>query len=157
MTDQADQAALARKHLDRQFTALDPVLLAPRPPRGWVRAIRDALGMTVRQLGARMGKSHSTVGAVEQGEVAGTVTLAGLRKAAEALDCTLHYVLVPNKPLAALVHDRARTLAEAQLSRVHHTMRLEDQAVSGADLAAELDRLTDDYAKRGGRRLWDQP
>ena len=157
MIDQADQAALARKHLDRQFAALDPVLLAPRPPRGWVRAIRDALGMTVRQLGARMGKSHSTVVALEQGEVAGTVTLAGLRKAAEALDCTLHYVLVPNKPLAALVHDRARTLAEAQLSRVHHTMRLENQAVGGADLAAELDRLTDDYAKRGGRRLWDQP
>lgn len=156
MIDHAEQAALARKHLDRQFATLDRAVLTP-PPRGWVRAIRDALDMTVRQLGARMGKSHSTVVALEKGEIAGTVTLAGMRKAAEALDCTLHYVLVPNRPLASLVRDRAACLAQMQLSRIHHTMRLEDQAVVGADLAAELERLTDDYVRRGGSRLWDNP
>jgi hypothetical protein len=35
-------------------------------------------------------------------------------------------------------------------------MRLENQGLSEADLAAELDRLTEDYARRGGRRLWDE-
>jgi len=157
MIEPADHAALARKHMDRQFAALDRAILAPMPPRGWVRAIRDALGMTVRQLAGRMGKSHSTIIALEQGEVAGTVTLAGLRKAAEALDCTLHYVLIPNRPLAALVQEQARQKAQAQLSRVNHTMRLEDQAVVGDDLADEFDRLTQDFARRGGSRLWDRP
>jgi len=155
MSNHSDLSALARRHLDRKFSALDVATLSPRPPKGWVRAIRDALGMTVRQFGARLGKSHSTVIALEQGEMAGTLTLAGLQKAAEALDCTLHYVLVPNRPLVDMVHDRARVVAEARLARIDHTMRLENQGLSEADLASELDRLTEDYARRGGRRLWD--
>ena len=155
MSNQSDTSAVARRHLDRKFSALDVAALSPRPPKGWVRAIRDALGLTVRQFGARLGKSHSTVVALEQGEIAGTLTLAGLQKAAEALDCTLHYVLVPNRPLADMVHDRARVVAEALLAGIDHTMRLENQGLSEADLAAELDRLTEDYARRGGRRLWD--
>jgi predicted DNA-binding mobile mystery protein A len=157
MTDRNAISLLARRQLDRRFSALDMASLAPRPSRGWVRAIRDALGLTVRQFGARLGKSHSTVVALEQGEVAGTLTLAGLQRAAEALDCTLHYVLVPNRPLSEMVQDRAPMMAEARLVRIHHTMRLENQALSEADLAAERDRLTDDYARHGGRRLWDEP
>ncbi|WP_374576294.1 mobile mystery protein A [Phenylobacterium sp.] len=155
MSNHSDTSAVARRHLDRRFSALDVGVLSPRPPKGWVRAIRDALGLTVRQFGARLGKSHSTVVALEQGEVSGTLTLAGLQKAAAALDCTLHYVLVPNRPLADMVHSRARVVAEARLARIDHTMRLENQGLSEADLAAELDRLTEDYARRGGRRLWD--
>ena len=155
MSNRTELAAVARRRLDQRFAAHDLAALSPRPPRGWVRAIRDALGLTVRQFGARLGKSHSTVVALEQGEVAGTLTLAGLQKAAEALDCTLHYVLVPNRPLAAMVRDQARAVAEARLAPIDHTMRLENQGLSEADLAAELDRLTEDYARRGGRRLWD--
>ena len=155
MSNQVETSAVARRHLDRRLSALDVAALSPRPPKGWVRAIRDALGLTVRQFGARLGKSHSTVVALEQGEIAGTLTLAGLQKAAEALDCTLHYVLVPNRPRADMVHDRARVVAEARLARIDHTMRLENQGISEADLAAELERLTEDYARRGGRRLWD--
>lgn len=155
MSNRTELAAVARRHLDQRFAAHDLAALSPRQPRGWVRAIRDALGLTVRQFGARLGKSHSTVVALEQGEVAGTLTLAGLQKAAEALDCTLHYVLVPNRPLAAMVRDRARAVAEARLVPIDPTMRLENQGLSEADLAAELDRLTEDYARRGGRRLWD--
>lgn len=105
--------------------------------------------MTVRQFGVRLGMSHSTVVALDQGEVAGTLTLAGLQKAAEALDCTLHYVLVPNRPLAAMVRDQARAVAEARLAPVDHNMRLESQGLSEAGLAVELDRLTEDYARRG--------
>ena len=48
-----------------------------------------------------------------------------------------------------------RAVAEARLAPIDHTMRLENQGLSEADLAAELDRLTEDYARRGGRRLWD--
>ena len=41
----------ARRRLDQRLVGLD---LGQRPPRGWIRAIRDALAMTTGELGQRM-------------------------------------------------------------------------------------------------------
>ena len=40
----------AIRHLDQRFRTLRPLAATQRPPKGWVRAIRDALGMTTAQL-----------------------------------------------------------------------------------------------------------
>ena len=149
--------ALARKHLDKALIPFRMAADQTRPPKGWVRAIRDALGMTSRQLAARMELSQSTVTAMEQGEAAGTVTLNTLRQAAEALDCQLVYALVPRSTLENTVRQRADVLARSQLARVHHTMRLEDQALGSEDLAAELERLIDAVLTAKASRLWDTP
>jgi len=152
MLDQME--TLARKRLDE---AIAPFRAGaqPRPPRGWVRAIRDALGMTTRQLAARMGLSQSTIAALEKGEEAETVSLKTLREAAKALDCRLVYALVPNTTLQEAVNARARALADAQLARIHHTMRLEDQALRASDLAAERERLTQSFLAGRPSRLWE--
>jgi predicted DNA-binding mobile mystery protein A len=149
--------ALARKHLDKALIPFGMAADQARPPKGWVRAIRDALGMTSRQLAARMALSQSTVTAMEQGEAAGTITLNTLRQAAEALDCQLVYALVPRTTLDETVRQRADLLARSQLARLHHTMRLEDQALRGEDLAAELERLTDAVLNAKASRLWENP
>ncbi len=154
MVKQKEGSALARKHLDRQFEAMTS-RYAARPPKGWLRAIRDALGLTSRQLAVRMGKTHTTVTALEKGEVAGTTTLNSLRAAAEAMNCTLVYAIVPNQPLEEMVRVQARKLAEAQFARVNHSMRLEDQAVARHDLAEQIERRADEL-RRDGRRLWEQ-
>jgi len=83
----------------------------------------------------------------------GTIQLATLRRAAEALDCTLVYVLIPNKPLRTMVRDRARKLARRRLEAVDHTMLLEDQKVSGNDVEARVDELAEDIDPRA---LWDE-
>ena len=150
-----DTAALARKHLDRQVAALRQPGLVPRPPRGWVRAIRDALGMTTTQLAERMDVSQPRVTDIEKREVQDALTLATLRKAAEALACTLVYALVPNQPLEDAVRARAEAIADARLARVEHTMRLEDQAVPAAYLAAERERLVAQILQEGPRGFWD--
>ncbi|MCW5750489.1 MAG: mobile mystery protein A [Alphaproteobacteria bacterium] len=147
--------ALARKHLDEAIIPFREASAYPRPPKGWVRAIRDALGMTSRQLAARMGLSQSTIAGLEQGEEAETVTLRTLRQAAEALDCRLVYALVPKTTLDDRVRRRARALAETQLARIHHTMRLENQALRKDELSAELERLTNSILNGRPSRLWD--
>ena len=119
----------ARKHLDRRLTSLRANERLRMPPRGWVRAIRDSLGMTAGFLAARMGVSRTRITALEQGEVEATVTLASLRRAAEVMNCTLIYALVPNRPLEQIVRDRALFVAQSVIERVDHTMRLENQAV----------------------------
>lgn len=154
MIDQAT-GALARKNLDKallQYKAAAPM----RPPKGWVRAIRDALGMTSRQLAARMGLSQSTVTAMEQGEAADTVTLRTLREAAAALDCQLVYALVPRTTLDEMVRQRADALADEQLARMHHTMSLENQALRGSDLADVRERMVRSLLEGRASRLWDE-
>ncbi|EGF93121.1 helix-turn-helix family protein [Asticcacaulis biprosthecium C19] len=155
MFDGNNREALARKHLDRIFQTARLDGLRQRPPKGWVRAIRDALGLTNKQLSARLGKAHSTLVRLESSEMADTISLSTLRAAAEAMDCTLVYALVPNKPLEQTVRERAGALADQQLARVHHTMGLEDQAVRGEDLTDERERLISAILARGGRHLWE--
>jgi predicted DNA-binding mobile mystery protein A len=147
--------ALARKHLDKRLDRLRPTEAFARPPRGWVRAIRDALGMTAEQLAKRLHVSQSRVSALERAEVDDSVTLATLRRAAEALDCTLVYALVPRQPLEKQLMERARAVAAEKLSRVDQTMRLEDQGVSAEELNSERERLARELAEHP-RRLWDE-
>lgn len=157
MNDQITPEALARKHLDRVFGDVRIDAIRQRPPKGWIRAIRDALGLTARQLASRMGRTHSVLVRLERSEVADAITLGSLRAAAEAMDCTLVYAIVPNRSLTETARARAASLADAQLSRMHHTMRLEDQALTRDDLAEERNRLIEGILARGGSRLWEEP
>ena len=81
--------------MDRRLDALRK-WPSTRPPRGWLRAIRDALGMTMQQYAGRLGVSQPRIIALEKSEVEDTVTLGTLRRAAAALDCQLVYAVVPN-------------------------------------------------------------
>lgn len=91
--------------------------------------------MTTAQLGQRMGVRQPSIVGLERSEEKGSIELATLRRAAEALDCTLVYALVPNKPLGATVRARARAFLLLRRRPVEHTMLLEDQRVE--------DRITD--------------
>ncbi|WP_339745915.1 mobile mystery protein A [uncultured Maricaulis sp.] len=154
MTYQDDKLTRARKQLDQKLAPLRDQAAFVRPAKGWVRAIRDALGMTGRQLAERLGIKQPTLVALEQGEVNGTITMGRLKELAEALDCTLVYALVPNRPLQQIVADRARHLANLRLMRTHHSMRLEDQGLAEADLADERDRLAAGLLRDNARQIW---
>ena len=147
---------LARWALDVQLKPLRKMAPLVRPESGWIRPIREALGMTTGQFARRLGVSQPRVAALERAEAEEAVTLKTLRQAAEALDCVLIYALVPKTPLEERVKQRAREVAERQLARTDQTMRLENQAVS----RKRLERATEDLAEeliRGDRRLWAEP
>lgn len=145
----------ARRHLDRRFDRLRPLADEPRPHRGWIRAIRDALGMSSTELAARMGVSQSTIAQLERNEVRETIKVETLRRAADALDCDLIYALLPRRSLNDLVTSQARRKAAAALGPVAHHMRLEDQVVSEEDAAAQVDDLVARLVDRRG--LWSEP
>lgn len=128
-----------------------------RPPRGWVRAVRDALGMTTAQLGRRLNVDQSRITKMEQAEVEDAVTLKTLRLAAEGLGCTLVYAFVPNPSLEDAVRRRAEHVADRTLASVDHTMRLENQGLNPDDLARERERLVAELLSGSPRRLWDEP
>jgi predicted DNA-binding mobile mystery protein A len=127
-----------------------------RPPRGWVKAIRDALGMTTAQLAKRLGVSQPRVVGIEQAEAKGTITLDSLERAAHALDCRLVYALVPRKSLDALVEERAARLASKRMDSTRHTMALEAQAMDTGDEDEQRKRLIWKLIEQSGSELWDE-
>jgi predicted DNA-binding mobile mystery protein A len=136
--------------LDAHFEEWQQLRGLARPPRGWVRSVREALGMSAAVLAARLGTTAGAVTRLEQSEAADRIRLDTLRRAADALGCDLVYLLVPRRPLSAVVRDRARELARRQVAAVQQTMRLEDQAT---DTASEMEeQLARELLDRGG--LW---
>ena len=145
-----DRASTAREILDRRLGAWRD--LPPPPARGWIRAIREALGMSAGDLAARLEVTQQAISQMERAEADASSRLETLRRAAGALNCRLVYALVPDEPLETTVDRRAHALAASRLEQVRQTMSLEDQAVP----AAEEDRLIEDLAAelKRSRRLW---
>ena len=142
----------SRELLDGHFDDWQQLRELARPPRGWIRAVREALGMSAAALAGRLGTTGGAVTRLEQSEAADRIRLDTLRRAADALGCDLVYLLVPRRPLTAVVRDRARELAHRQVAATEQTMRLEDQATGQA---SEMeDRLTEQLLARGG--LWSR-
>lgn len=146
----------ARRRLDERQAAASVELLSARPRLGWVRGVRDALGMTTRQLARRMGVAQATVVQLERSESHDTIQLGTLRRAADALDCDLVYALVPRAgSLERAVAAQARRRAEVMVRSVDRSMELEDQAVRNPDeVEAAVGRTAEQLS--GSRRVWDE-
>ena len=144
----------ARRQLDRRFRhwrAL-PLEAAARPHAGWVRAIREALGMSTEDLARRMSVSAVAVIKLEDRERRGATTLGALERAADALDCDLVYALVPRHPLTEQVRRRAEAVARAELAPTLTSMHLEDQGLDAEQVQEALaDRVAELTSSRG---LW---
>ncbi|HEY4215476.1 MAG TPA: mobile mystery protein A [Steroidobacteraceae bacterium] len=147
---------MARKNLDKRLSVLMNTDLFARPARGWIKALREALGMTTAQLAKRLGVAQPSVVGLEQAEASKAITLKTLERAARELDCTLVYVLVPRKPLESLVQERARQTARKRLHTISHSMALENQRVIEDDERAQLERLAQKLIDGPGSALWDE-
>lgn len=145
-----------RRQLDKRLNAMCNAEEFTRPQRGWVKAIREALGMTTAQLAKRLGVSQPRVVGIEQAEAKGAITLDSLERAAHALDCQLVYALVPRKPLDALIAERASRLATTRLNSTRHSMALEAQALDANDEDEQRKRLIRQLIEQAGSELWDE-
>jgi predicted DNA-binding mobile mystery protein A len=126
------------------------------PPRGgWVRAIREALGMTQAQLGARVSVSRQSVQDLEKAEAERRITLDSLDRLARAMGCRVVYSLVPeNGSLDDLRTRRANRLAETLLKSTDHSMKLEAQGVSASERERQRSALAEALLRDSPRKLW---
>ena len=145
---------LKLRQLDAALASWRSADLPPRPTSGWIKAIREGLGMAATHLATRLGVTTSTVTRLERSEADDTISLATLRRAAEALGCELHYALVPKQSLADTLESRARELARQQMASVSHTMALEAQATSPETVEAQTRALAESLLKGSRRALW---
>ncbi|KAF0117548.1 MAG: DNA-binding protein [Hyphomonadaceae bacterium] len=148
----------ARRQLDKRLGQLPSLSHFARPPKGWIKAIREALGMTMAQLANRLGVSQPRISVLERAEASGSITMETLERAANALDCNLAYILIPRRGgLNDLVEQQAIKAALQKIKSTKHSMALEKQSVDQDDEQEQLIRTAKSLAEKSDSSIWDTP
>ena len=151
-----NQKKLIREQLEVSLQRFAPLLGVSPPSKGWIRAIRDALGMTAKQLAARLGMAQQAVARIEKDETAGSVTIKTMRRVAEGLDCIFVCGFVPRSSLEGSIRSQARRLAVKRLTQASHTMTLEDQALTKEENQKMVSDLTEELVDKLPSGLWSE-
>ena len=118
-----------RRILDKKFTLMPPASAFVVPKDGWIKSIRESLGMSAADLGKRLDIARQSVLALEKSETDDRIQIESLKKAASAMDCTFVYALIPNSSLEEFVQRQVKKVAAESFQKVSHSMKLEDQEV----------------------------
>lgn len=126
------------------------------PPTGWIKALRNAIGMSMLQLGNRLSITKQSVQDMESREKDGSISIKALREAARALDMQLVYGFVPNDgSLEALIDRKAKELATQIVMRTNNSMKLEDQENSKQRIEKAIQERALAIKTEMPKTLWD--
>ena len=142
-----------RKILDQKLSQYSKINFTV-PKNGWVKAIREALGMTTAQLGERMKIAASNITILENREINKTTSLETMERAATAMGCKFVYALIPDKTLEEVVRTQAKKSAKALIQEIHHHMKLEKQKVNSEVEKEQVDELAEEILNKMDSRLW---
>jgi predicted DNA-binding mobile mystery protein A len=144
------------QQLNDRMKVLSAIRKVSFPPTGWVKAIRLALGISLQQLGNKLGVSKQNVQNMEKREQEGTVSIKALKEVAHAMDMEFVYGFLPKDgTLNDLIEKRALKLATEIVMRTAHTMSLEDQANSKKRIARSIKERTEMIKNEMPSMLWD--
>ena len=110
----------ARLDLERRVRWYRKARQQPRPPEGWLRAMRLAVGIPAEQIADQMGFTLRMVFQTERAEQKRNISLERLERMARAVGCDLVYGLVPWE---RSLEDRAMELVEREVWRKRYTAR----------------------------------
>lgn len=142
-----------RKILDQKLSQYSKINFSV-PKNGWIKAIREALGMTTAQLGERMEVAASNITILENREINKKTTLETMERAATAMDCKFVYALVPANSLEEVVRIQAKKSAKSLIQEIHHHMKLEKQKVNSEVEKEQVDDLAEEILNKMDSRLW---
>jgi len=126
------------------------------PDEGWVKSIRTALKITLKQLGKKLNITPQSVREIEQREKSGAISLNILRKFGEALDMKLVYGFIPkHQTLNEIINQRAYEVAKTIVMRTSKTMELEDQKVKNEQLEKAIEAKQEEIVREMPKYLWD--
>ncbi|OWP83897.1 XRE family transcriptional regulator [Flavobacterium davisii] len=143
------------EQLDTKIQCFNTIDSTISPSTGWIKSIRTALKMSLRQLGNRMKISPQSISEMEKREASGTITLNTLKELAYALDMRLVYGFVPNSgSIEQMIEKRALEIAKEIVGRTHITMTLEDQQNSDERIQKAIKQEADEIKYEMPKYLW---
>jgi len=147
---------LILEQMDKKILLLKRADRATMPASGWVFAIRQALGMSLRQVGIRMNITPQSVRDIEEREKDGSVSIKALRQYGKAMGLKLIYGFIPEKgKLEDMIEARVNELANEIVSRTSASMKLEGQENSVGRIKKAVREKADDIMREMPRYLWD--
>ena len=145
---------LIREQLDNKLSKLREFAIQGLTSIGWIKTIREALGMTSKDLASRVGVNQSRIIHMEQAEVDGNIKISTMKKIADALEMDFVYAFVPRTSLNEMVREQARKLALKKMERLDHTMRLEMQELSVEEKEKALKDMIDRILIDERKDIW---
>jgi predicted DNA-binding mobile mystery protein A len=148
--------SLQIQQLNSKMLAYASLQKVAPPPTGWIKAIRNAIGMSMQQLGNRLSITKQSVQDIERREKDGSITIKALREAAKVLDMQLVYGFVPaDGSLEALIDRKAKELAKQIVLRTSNSMKLEDQENSKQRIEKAIEERAIIIKNDMPKTLWD--
>lgn len=136
-----------------QLTVLQHVNV---PPIGWIKAIRNGIGMSMEQLGKKLSITKQAVMDIEKREKEGAITLKAMQELAKAMDMQFVYGFFPNAgSLDQMIEKRALEIAKTIVQRTSSTMKLEDQENSKARIEKAIKERAAEIINKTPKILWD--
>ncbi len=146
---------VVREQLDKKLEVLIKSAGLTMPPQGWIKTIREALGLSTSQLGKKVGIDQSRISRLENAEKTGDLKLSSLQKIAKGLNMKFVYSFVPEKSFEEMVRNQAKRIALKRLQTLDNTMRLEKQGLSDEDKKKALDDMIEKILIDNPRDFWD--
>lgn len=147
---------LQLQQLNHKMLAYSSLKKVTIPADGWIKAIRNATGMSMQQLGNKLKITKQGVLDMEKREKEGAITIKSLREIAFAMDMQVVYGFAPNDgSLNKLIEKRALQLATKIVRRTANTMKLEGQSNSKKRLQAAIKERAAEIKSQMPKVLWD--
>lgn len=145
---------LRRRQVQERLNEYVPLLSKPIPKNGWIRTVREALGISLRSFAKILECSPANLSNLEKRELTGSITLKKLDEIARAMNCKVVYSLVPMKPLQDILKERAHKIAKKRIEVINHSMNLEEQGLSEKKLREQEDDLVE-LLLQNPKQLWE--
>ena len=126
------------------------------PPTGWIKAIRNSIGMSMEQLGKKLSITKQGVMDIEKREKEGAITIKSMQEIAKAIDMQFVYGFVPVAgSLDQMIEMRALEIAKTIVQRTSTTMKLEDQVNSKERIEKAIKERAAEIINKTPKILWD--
>ena len=126
------------------------------PPIGWIKAIRNGIGMSMEQLGKKLSITKQGVMDIEKREKEGAITIKSMQEIAKAIDMQFVYGFVPDAgSLDQMIEMRSLEMAKTIVQRTSTTMKLEDQVNSKERIEKAIKERAAEIINKTPKILWD--
>ncbi len=145
-----DNKKILRHSYQKKFDVLKKAVIE-RPKQGWLKTIREFLGMTTTQLAKKIDVSQPRVINMEKNEQ--NIKISTMERIADALNCDFVYAFVPRENIDDIIYNQAKKKALKIMNKVNKNMGLENQLTESEDTLEDLIKeLTDNNIAR----IWDE-
>lgn len=145
-----DARVLQIRALDKKTFDLKSAKNIVPQSSGWIKTVREAIGMTVSQLAARLGVTQPRITKMESNE--DNLKLSTMKKAAEAMNCEFVYYFKPRTTFQNLVDEQAQKKAAEVLKTVNVNMALENQEIAEDEAVKDF---ASDLINTKIKQIWD--